>query len=79
MTQAVAVEHEKLGGGGVQCMWYTMLVSHSCPLAQSNVAVCFWYKVASCIAIGSEFEFLVVGLPCLKMLWNKYTTSCIHA
>ena len=30
-----------------------------CPLAQSDVAVCF-------ACIGSEFLLIVVGLPCLK-------------
>ena len=72
----VAVEHKKLKGG----QWSSACVM-PCGSAifvhwHSDVAVCFWYKMAGCT--GSEFSVTVVGLSCLKMLWNKYTKSCIH-
>ena len=35
----------------------------------------FGTKMAGCT--GSEFLVIAVGLPCLKMFWNKYT--CIHS
>ena len=46
-----------------------------CPLAQSDVAVWFLYKMAGCT--GSEFFIIVVGIPCLKVIWNK-CTCIIH-
>ena len=61
----------------VQCVCYTTWVGHFCPLAQSDVAVWFWYKMTGCI--WSEVLVIAFGLPCLKTLWNKYTKSCIHS
>ena len=65
---AVAVENEKLGVcvcGPVHVLYHVSQPFG--PLGQSDVAVCFWYKMSDCI--GSEF----LDLTCLKMFWNKYT------
>ena len=67
------VEHKKIG-----CVWSSARVipcgmgQTFFPLALSDVVVCFG-------CIGSEFLLIVVGLPGLKMLWNKYTKSCTHS
>ena len=64
-TQSTSVSFSGSRGSAIFVHWH------------SDVAVCFGKKMAGCI--GSEFLVIAGGLPCLKMLWNKYTKSCIHS